>query len=160
MLPKINKMLILACFLCVLSLTGMLTALTLGQEQIQAEFSPPPFDPNACAGVPSPVGAGRREFDAEVFRVSICGEIKPVGNVADIWLTNPESNTVWMKLRVLDKDGNMLGETGLIKPGEYLKGVCLSKVPVVGTPIVLKVMTYEPETYHSAGSISINTAIY
>ena len=28
-----------------------------------------------------------------------------------------------------------------------------------GTPIKMKIMTYEPETYHSAGAITVNTAI-
>ena len=161
MLPKANKLTLLAGVLCVLALAAMILVLTLGRKQIQEDFTPPPFDPNACVGVPEvSADASWNDFDAEVFRVSVCGEIRWEGNTADVWLTNPASNTVWMKLRVMDMDGNILGETGLIKPGEYLEEICLSKVPVAGTPIVLKIMTYEPETYHSAGSISINTAIY
>lgn len=159
--PSANKSLIVAGVLCVLSLVAMLLALTLGQQQILEEFTPPPFDTNACAGVPDmSVAVSWKEFDAEIFRVFVCGEIKPIGNIADIWLTNPVNNTVWMKMRILDMDGNILGETGLIMPGEYIREIHLNKVPEAGTPIVLKIMTYEPETYHSAGSISINTAIY
>ena len=62
-------------------------------------------------------------------------------------------------LPVFDEQGNMLGETGLIKPNEYVKYVTLSKTPEVGTKIKLKIMGYEPHTYYSAGAASLNTQI-
>ena len=76
-----------------------------------------------------------------------------------MWLTNPVSNTVWLKVRVLDEKGNTLGETGLIKPGEYVQSVTLDTVPKTGKPIVLKIMAYQPDTYYSEGAVSLNTKI-
>ena len=60
---------------------------------------------------------------------------------------------------MFDEQGNMLGETGLIKPNEYVKYVTLSKTLEVGTKIKLKIMGYEPHTYYSAGAASLNTQI-
>ena len=81
------------------------------------------------------------------------------GKKATVYLTNNAENKVYIKLRVLDADGNSLGETGLIKPGEYVKDVELSKVLAAGTSIKLKIMSYEPETYMSMGSAVLNTKI-
>lgn len=124
------------------------------------EFTPPPFDAAAVVGTPAvPDGLGWQELDAVGYKAGICGKFIPDGNTADVWLTNPESNTVWLKVRVLDEKGNTLGETGLIKPGEYVQTVTMTSVPKSGTPITLKIMAYEPETYYSAGAVTLNTTM-
>ena len=81
------------------------------------------------------------------------------GSNAAVYLTNPAENEVRLKLRVLDGNGNILGETGLIRPGEYVKDVVLTENLTAGTKIKLKIMGYEPETYFSAGSATLNTAV-
>ena len=155
-----NKMLVISAALCLLALVAMMLALVFGSPQIQAEFVPPSFEENAVFGLPEvPENLSWAELDAQVFQVSICGMVAVSDGMADIWMTNPVKNDVWLKLRVLDQNGTILGETGLITPGQYVKAVALVEVPVVGTPVQLKIMAYEPETYHSAGSISLNTHI-
>lgn len=52
-----------------------------------------------------------------------------------------------------------MGETGLLKPGEYVKTVTLTKTLAAGENIKLKIMGYEPETYESAGSVSLNVTV-
>ena len=158
---KKNYILPLAAVLCVLSLAVMVFALTRQNTQtVMGEFTPPPFDSTAVVGSPAvPDGLGWQELDARVYKVGICGKFIPKGNSADIWLTNPESNTVWLKVRVLDEKGNTLGETGIIKPGEYVQSVELDNVPKAGKPIVLKIMAYQPDTYYSEGAVSLNTTI-
>ena len=159
---KKNYILPLAAVLCVLSLAVMVFALTR-QEEIpteMGEFTPPPFESAAVVGSPAvPDGLGWQELVARVYKVGICGKFIPKGNSADIWLTNPEGNTVWLKVRVLDEKGNTLGETGLVRPGEYVQSVALDTVPKAGTPIVLKIMAYQPDTYYSEGAVSLNTTI-
>ena len=155
-----NKVLTLTAVLCVLAVVVMLLSLTLGHRQVRQPFTPPPFDPEARAGTPTvPEALGWTTLDAQVFRVSVCGVIVPTEDRADIWLTNPPENRVWLKLRLFDQAGNLLGETGLIRPGEYVQSVTLRTVPAGGTGVVLKIMAYEPETYHSAGAVSLNTVI-
>ena len=149
----------LATGICLLALLIMIAILAFGRPQIVQPFTPPPFDTAAKQGVPDvPGNLGWQELDAQAFQVGVCGEVFIIDNLADIWLTSPESNAVWLKLRVLDCNGNILGETGLIKPGEYVRSVSLNSIPD-DPSIVLKVMAYEPETYHSAGSVNISTKI-
>ena len=161
-MKKKNYILPLAAVLCVLSLAVMVFALTR-QDEVQTEmgeFTPPPFESSAVVGAPTvPDGLGWQELDAQAYKVGICGKFIPDGNTADVWFTNPESNTVWLKVRVLDEKGNTLGETGIIKPGEYVQSVTLATVPKTGTPIVLKIMAYQPDTYYSEGAVSLNTTI-
>lgn len=158
---KKNYILPLAAVLCIVSLVLMVFALTRQDTQtVMGEFTPPPFDSSAVVGSPAvPDNLGWQELDAQAYKVGICGKVIPDGNTADVWLTNPVSNTVWLKVRVLDEKGNTLGETGLIKPGEYVQSVALDTVPKTGKPIVLKIMAYQPDTYYSEGAVSLNTTI-
>ena len=160
MKKKTNKPLMLAALICAVSLVVMLIALTAGRKQVQAEFTPPPFDANAVAGTPAvPEGLGWTELDCKAYKVSVCGQVVANGNRADLWLYNPESNTVWLKLRILDEKGNILGETGLLKPGEYVQSVILERIPADGSAIALKIMAYQPDTYYSEGAATLNTTI-
>ena len=93
------------------------------------------------------------------FKCSICGNVIASGGAADVYFTNSSEQEVWLKLRVLDEDGNIIGETGLIKPGEYVKSVSIDKDISDGSTIKLKIMAYEPETYYSAGAVTLNTKI-
>lgn len=147
----------LAAVLCLVSLIVMAVALCNPKTE-QGDFTPPPFDTAAVVGVPAvPDGLGWQELDAKAYTVGVCGKFVTDGNTADVWLYNPDSNSVWLKVRVLDGKGNILGETGLIRPGEYVQSVALDTVPKSGTAITLKLMAYEPETYHSAGAVELNT---
>ena len=67
-------------------------------------------------------------------------------------------NQIWTKLRILDQDGNIIGETGLLKPGQYVESVQLNDVAVSGN-VTLQVMGYEPDTYFSAGSVGLATTL-
>lgn len=153
-----NKMLVSLSVICIMSVICM--ALVLSFPTRFADFTPPPFDAAAEKGAPAvPEGLGYQVLDAQLFHAGVCGEITVADAAAYIWLTNPESNSVWLKLRIIDMSGNILGETGLLTPGQYVQSVTLNTVPEPGTPVVLKIMAYEPETYYSAGSVSINTTI-
>ena len=59
----------------------------------------------------------------------------------------------WMKM------GMFWVETGLIRPGEYVQSVTFDTAPAPGTAISMKVMAYEPETYHSGGAVTLNTVV-
>ncbi len=144
----------------VLSVAVAATVLCLAGDE--AEFVAPPFESNAVLGTPSvPEDLGYSEVyrDGMGYRFSVCGNVTLDGNEAAIFLTNPEGSGIWLKLRVLDQNGSLLGETGLIKPGEYVEAVTLTGDLPVGTAVVLKIMGYEPETYHSVGAVSLRTSI-
>lgn len=147
-----------AVIVCLLSVAVMM--FTLLQKPNQEEFVPPPFDNAAQQGVPHvPDNLGYSELNAKAFKASVCGKLEVRGDKAEVYFTNPAENGVWMKLRMLDSEGNILGETGLIRPGEYVKEVGFTSVPEVGTMIELKIMSYEPDTYYSMGAVSLNTTV-
>lgn len=145
---------------CAISVLVMIAALLAPGKTVPAEFTPPPFEPNAVIGIPNvPDDLGWTELDAQAFLFSVCGKVVVRDGEADIWLTNPESNTVWLKVRILDKNGETLGESGLIRPGEYVQTVTFDTVPKDGTTIGLKLMAYQPETYFSEGTATLNTTV-
>lgn len=137
----------------------MLAVLCIPKKQSVGEFVPPAFESTAAVGVPEvdeALGYSELYKDGMAYRVSVCGVPKIEGKTLTAYFTNTEGNEKYLKLRVLDEDGNILGETGLLKPGEYVKSVELTEELAAGTKITLKVMGYEPETYESAGSVSLN----
>ena len=152
---------ILGAVLAVLAV-GMIVVLCLPKSKGTAEFTPPPFDENAVSGIPEvteELGYSSPYKEGMAYRFSVCGNVMTEGSDAVVYLTNPAENEVWLKLRVLDGNGRILGETGLIRPGEYVRCVALSAIPPAGTKIILKIMGYEPETYISAGSAKLNTTM-
>ncbi len=159
---KNNKGIFVAAVVCCVAIITMLMALFITPKEIEdGRFVPPEFDEGAVVGTPNvsddswmPIYKEGMDFSAHV-----CGKVVVKNNYADVFFTNDVGNKVWMKLRVIDEAGNILGETGLIKAGEYVKSVRVNTTPIVGTKIKMKIMAYEPETYYSAGSVSLNTYI-
>lgn len=157
-LQKVLLSILAVCFAAALAV--MIFALSRPQKE--AEFSPPPFDSTAQQGVPNvaeELGYSSPYKEGMSYRFSVCGNVSMEGEKAVVYLTNDAENEVWIKLRVYDESGEMLGETGLIKPNEYVKYVTLSKALPIGTTVKLKIMGYEPQTYHSAGAAALNTKI-
>ena len=140
----------------------MIVALSVPKEAQRGEFVPPAFEAAAVTGtpeVPDGLGYSAPYQDGMAYRFAVCGNVLMDDRQALVYFTNPAENDTWTKLRVLDEKGNILGETGLLKPGEYVQFVTLGKGLAPGTPIKLKIMGYEPDTYLSAGSVVLNTLI-
>ena len=129
------------------------------------QFVPPEFDPSAVAGehgialnqygyseLPPPENNSK-------YRIGVCGEIHVKEGKADVWFTNLAENNAWVKLRVLNEKGEIIGETGLLKPGEYVQSVTFYRAPKKDDNITLRVMGYEPDTYLSMGAFSLNTVV-
>ena len=154
-----NKNLIIALIICVISFVGFILALNSYNKS--KEFVKPEFETNVKEGMPKLTKEdGFEEFEvAEDYIIYMTGETKLEGNKLLVYFTSKKSNDVYVKLRIL-KDDKIVGETGLLKPGEYIKEVKLDKSLKKDDKITLKVMGYEPETYYSAGSISLNTKVW
>ena len=148
--------------IAVLSVITMIIALSLSEKDEKGEFIPPEFDAAAVKGipdVPENLGYSSPYQDGMAYRFSVCGYMTMDSNKAVVYFTNAAENDVYLKLRLLDVNGKTLGETGLLKPGEYVKDVELNVIPSAGTGIILKIMSYEPDTYMSAGSVTLKTTI-
>jgi len=156
-----NQITILAAVFAIV-LVVMIVALSSPREAVIGEFVPPAFEKSAVPGtpeVPNGLGYSAPWQEGMAYRFAVCGNVTMDGRQALVYFTNPAENKTWTKLRIYDENGNILGETGLIKPGEYVQYVELDKELAPGTPIKLKIMGYEPETYTSAGAVVLNTQI-
>lgn len=146
--------------ICIASLIFMLVAL-LQEQETEIRFTPPPFDEAAVVGVPALTEEdGYRSLDAQVYRVALCGSLTLTPqNTVDVWLTNVEENQAWLKMVIYDTDGNKLGESGLIRSGEYVQSIQLTTPPTQSTDVSMIIMGYEPETYYSIGNVTLQTEI-
>ena len=153
---KSNKCILLLAVIAALSLLVMAWALVIYPAK-QAKFTPPPFEANAQKGVPEvPADLSWGVVDAKAFRAGICKNIVPdADGQAAVYLTNPADSGVWLKLRMLDEAGNILGETGRRRPNEYVTHIQLTAPIPNNTILLCKLMAYEPATYHSAGAATL-----
>ena len=150
-------------FMCI-SLIVMQTKSSADDNKVRetAEFVPPSFDKGAFRGTPNVPEDKAKSYlkvykDGMSFSAYVCGEVVIDKGYADIYFTNPEENSLWMKLRIFDSKGNVIGETGLIKPNEYIQTVRFDTLPENGEEITMKIMTYEPDTYYSGGAVPLRT---
>lgn len=156
-----NQVTILAAVFAIV-LVVMIVALSSAPKAVTGEFVPPAFEKNAVAGtpeVPDGLGYSAPWQEGMAYRFAVCGNVLVDGKDALVYFTNPAENDTWTKLRIYDERGNILGETGLLIPGEYVQYVTLNKEFAPGTPIKLKIMGYEPDTYTSTGAVVLNTQI-
>lgn len=158
---RIDPLLLAAIIACSVAVIALIVVIAVKFTPKKGEFVAPPFDDAAVEGTPDvPEGLGWSELDAQgAFQVSICGAVVASDGKADVWLTNPEKNDVWMKLRITNEAGDIIAESGLVRPGEYLQSITFLTPVAAGDKITMKVMAYEPDTYLSAGSVKLNTTI-
>lgn len=156
---KKNKILPILCILFATSLTTAIVSLCVTAKTDKHKFTPPAFETNAVQGTPTvddSMGYTELYRDGMAYQVSVCGIPLIDEKELTVYFTSDKTNKKYLKLRILDTSGNILGETGLIRPGEYVKSVTLTNPLTDGTNIKLKIMGYEPEDYTSAGSVSLN----
>ena len=131
----------------------------------KTRFVVPKFDAAAVQGVPENVNDdfGFSKLNvAGIYEVGICGALANEDGKCEIDLTNYESNDTWISIIILDENGSYLGETGVIKPGEYVKYINIDTSKLSSgeeTKISAKIRGYEPETYYSKGSVNLNMSI-
>lgn len=154
-----RKLVVLLEEICLLSL--LFLAVVVYREGKRSSFVPPPFELEAAQGEPQPT-AGTELVPVEVeegFRAELNGALSLREGKTDVWLTAPGDNTVWLKLRIYDEKGKLLGESGILKPGQYVQSVSLSGRPEQSEPVTLKLMAYTPDTWHSAGTAVLHTTL-
>ena len=158
-----RKYIVLASFVCVASIIAMIVALCIPKIPTEGEFIPPPFEGDAVCDEPNP--PTELDFiepyaEGMEFRAGMCGKLVIEGGTADVYFTNKNGNNVWLMLRITDETGNILAETGILRPGEYVKSVDFNVMPEDGQKVVYKVMAYEPDTYYSAGYFTLKTVAH
>ena len=149
---------IILAVLGVLVLAAAITVAVLaGNRQpqyVQGQFTPPPFAEGTVVGTPEnldpALGYGTLNLDGSA--VSLCANTTIVNGKAQLYLTNAADNIGWVRIKLYSADGTQLGQSGLVRPGEYIRWIDLDTVPGSAGLAVIKIMLYEPETYYSLGS--------
>ena len=146
---------ILAALLLV-TLAAVIAVALRDTEPVIGEFIPPSFEENAMEGMPvqPPSGFGMMTVTPE-FVIGMCAAPSLDGASLGLYFTSPATNTVWMKVRVCDENGNVLGESGLLKPGEHLPTLVLIDDSITTDRLYATVLSYEPDTYYSEGSVKV-----
>lgn len=158
-MPRRIRMILICGIICFICVAVMIFVLIQGPRQ-EIRFTPPPFEETAVAGVPPLTDAdGYKPVDAQVYKFALCGELMLENGKTDIWLTNDAENEVWLKAVLKDAEGAELGETGLIRPGEYVQSIRLATELEQTTDVMIVVMGYEPETYYSMGNVTLYTML-
>lgn len=158
---KESRVLSIAVVICAAAVVAMVIALCVPKVE-RGEFQPPPFDVNAQIGTPTVderLGYSKLSHDQLSFTAWLCGGVTVKDEAARLYFTSPEDNTVWLKVRLFNAKGDVIGESGIIRPGEYVEYVQLTKRLSVGDAIAIKVMAYEAETWRSEGAVTLNAKV-
>ena len=151
-----TQKIILAAVALVLTLAVVAVLLVVTRKE-QGEFSPPPFDETAVVGAPAVTDETLRYSYlkmTDTLALALCAVCEMDEDGLRIYFTSLEHNTAWVKVKVYSEKGKLLGESGLLRPGEYVEHIALSASPK-GDTLKIKVLSYEPDTYYSLGSAEI-----
>lgn len=125
------------------------------------EFVKPAFEEAAVEGAPTVSDASLRYTHAKLtdeLAVGLCATCRKDGDELLIYFTSLEHNTAWVRVKVYDEKGKLRGESGLLRPGEYVERVALSSKPR-GETLTIKVLSYEPDTYYSLGTAALTVNV-
>ena len=153
-----RRLLIILAGTLAAALIFMLVLLFANRSQV-ASFTPPPFETNLAEAIPDDLSEknGYREFDISgKFTVSLCGLIEVKAGRAMVYFSSDPGNTVWTRIVLLDGQGRKLGESGILLPGQVIEDIALCELPIGPMDVVIKVLSYEPDTYYSHGSANIS----
>lgn len=150
-----KRILTIMALLCAAVLVTVCVLFALRSKPIRQDFTPPPFEPQALTGIPpemeSEASYGRMTVNPG-FSFCLCAKPTLTDHALSLYVTAPEDNTVWILARIYDEAGILLGQSGLLRPGEYCEAIALSAIPPQGATLTVKVLSYEPDTYYSRGS--------
>ena len=149
---------ILICLLFLLISIGIFVC-SLWKYNNKKTFDKPLFDKNAMEGIPTVNSdLGYELLNPEgLYSVSLCGNPIIKDNKLKIYLTSSPENDIYIKARIYKND-KLVGESGLIKPNEYIEYINVKNIKS-GDTINVKVMGYEKNSYYSAGVINIDLIV-
>ena len=158
MMTKEQKLIIKISIL-VLAIVCIISLIIRVSTNQKGEFVIPEKETNAMDGKPSDMPKDCVYQEAKVnndYIVYLCAAPLFVDNKLDIYFTSSANNKGLMRIKVLDLQNNVIGESGLINPNSYIKYVLLNKNLESNERITIKIMHYEKETYYSLGEIKID----
>jgi len=128
----------------------------------KGQFIIPEMEQNVVEGKPTDIPKEYMYQEAKVnddYIVYLCAIPTFKDNKLTLYFTSSEVNKGLIKIKILDSQKNIIGESGLINPNSYIKDIELSKDLDDKEMITIKVMNYEKETYYSLGSIRLTVPV-
>ena len=125
-------------------------------------FTPPSFDKHAVSGVPDDVPAYAKYKELTIkerFKIAMASSLKIEDGNAKVFFTSDEMNVVMFKIVLQTEGGQSIGESGLLKPGEYVENVAVNEFSGNSKEIIVKILSYEPKTYYSQGTATIKVPL-
>jgi len=155
---KNNKMIIVLSTILVLLISVIIV---LGINLVhKTTFVKPIFDELSSSKIPEDLNYTKNVLEI-TKGYSIYIDVKPIidNDYLIVNFVSLDTNNIWIKIRILDKDGSIVGESGLIKKGEHLEKIKLNKKVSINDKITYVIMGYEIDTYLSAGEVNLNTIV-
>lgn len=121
-------------------------------------FLTPEHEAAAMAGVPDTANAYQTLPVKEGYIVGI--DTAPVyrNGILHLNVANEADSSVWFLVRVYHDD-KKIAQTGILYPGEYIGDVKCNQRLAAGDNVMIQIIAYEPETYHSEGVARITCEI-
>lgn len=140
-----------------------LLILTVWRFFYQSDFQPPPFETAALQGLPQPEAS--LNYDNVTaptgFSVGLCGTMyQQQDSSLMLYLTNPKTNNANIRCEIRNEAGELLYQSGVLKPGEYLPTLTPVKEldnEAIQTEILI--YGYEEDTWYSRGTIVLNNIL-
>ena len=143
---KNNNILKVLSLIAILSVVMMIYVVS--HQNTNTQFIPPVNDAFAISGLPNGEYTISKLSEYE-FGINPHPYIQSDNIYINLY--NGQDNDILMKVRVL-KDDKVVGESGIINPGESIEVVKLDQEVNEQSELIYKIMCYEKETYYSAGS--------
>ncbi len=126
-------------------------------------YHAPGFAPEAQTGAPE-IAEGTYGYcpftTADGSKIKMCGSPNATENTIDFYLTNEEGNDMWILLEVCNENDETLGNSGVLKQGQFLQTLKLDKKLNIGeNKLKLKLRTFVPEEYYSKGTVNLETTV-
>ncbi len=123
-------------------------------------FRAPEHEADVAAGIPSEENMQHYEVlpVREDYVVGI--DTTPLYRDGRLYLNvaNLKDNNVWLLVRVYIGD-EKIAETGVFYQDEYVESITCSRRLFAEDKILIKILGYEPDTYHSEGVAQISAAV-
>lgn len=126
----------------------------------KSAFIKPKFDKNVSIEMPEHIDYKSATINiSKNYSIYIDGMPTIENNDLIINFISMEDNNVWIKVRVLNEKEQIVAESGVLKPGEYLRSIKTTKKLSKNNKLTYVIIGYEVDTYLSAGTIELNTKV-
>lgn len=145
-------LIVLAALIAAFALFGVLHL--QGKRSAALALDPAAASPEGLAKIPS---YGLLEASPG-FAAGLCASPAYEEGALRLYFTCPESNEVLLSLEILDESGKILGQTGLVSPGQTVEWVALKSLPA-SRKATCHIRSFEPDTFYSRGAFDAAIAI-